>query len=130
LRRQAALPIEKVVHPPRPGVVSRSGKAKIAEFAAQFSEKLRCFRERQVRVEGIIEPARRGRVGHELRNPLSPMTGAGRWPNRVRLKSTLFPDHSGEELQRQPIRCRCRFEDQAGRFGQVGSLLHCVIAGL
>jgi hypothetical protein len=130
LRGHATSPFDKITHASWPSIVGRSSEAKIAEFSAQFGEEFRCFGESRLRVEWIGQPALRGCIWHKLRNPLRPMTGAGRRPDRVGLKPALFPDYSGEELKWQSICCRCRLKYQTDRIGQAASFCRVAITYL
>ena len=128
LRRHAAPPVDEVAHASGPSIVSRGGETEITKLSAQFSQEFRRLGESCLRIEGIEQSALCGRIWHELRDPLRPMTSARRRPDRVGLEPALLPDHAGDEFKWQSVGGGCRFEDQAHRVGQSAGL--CGIACL
>jgi hypothetical protein len=107
LRRHAATSADEVAHAARPGIVGGGGEAEIAERAAQLGQEFRRLGDGRLWIEGIEQSALCGRVWHELRNPLRPMTAARRRPDGIRLKPALLPNHPDEEIKRQTVCPRC-----------------------
>ena len=88
--RKLALFGEPVLDAPRPGIIRGGSKAGISEPAHEIAEQTCGRRDRLDRIERIVEPDRRRRFRHELRNALR----AGATHN-IRLE-TDFPEKEAE----------------------------------
>ena len=78
---------EPFLNPARAGIVGGGRQSQIAELVAQLVQKLRRFRQRLHRIEGIEQAALAGGSRHELRDPLRALAAARHRPDRVRAES-------------------------------------------
>jgi len=113
--RQSGLVGEPATHAPRAGIVSRRGKAEVAEGIVELSQITRGFMQGPENVKRIAESARCRRRRHELCDSL----GAGR-ADRVGIKIAFLIDQPREKLYGQCVLGSRAFDVPANFGGRQG----------
>ena len=109
-----------IAYPLRAGIIGGSRQPEIAELAPQLAQEFRRLRQRLDGIERIEQSAFRRGPRHELGDALGAGAAARARTDGAGLKPAFLPDHPREELKRQIVRTRRRFDHQAHGVAQVG----------